>query len=267
MHSFSSCGLNVSFTVPAGETWSVHWTTTVAGTFEGWAVSHSPDPGRIACGDPSVLCFPATIASLPGTYGTQAMARAGAGRFWMWLGKPTGHERWSVQILATGTPAPEPGLPALHQAVRVSGVPDQPAVSYTVVLDQAWPGLQWSSGSLAKSGGFPVQFRFTMTTRGAVPLRDETPARDPTLVLTRPDGQRWAAKAVAMAATFECPKALPAAITLLNPGRSLTGCVVFNVPGLYMFALQSPSTRLVWQPEGALNQDQESYSWQPWPTS
>lgn len=108
----------VSFTVPVGEMWYVKW----SGAVDGWAASHSADPGDIPCNQPRVICFNGPNNNE--TSGTQAMRQAGWGHFWMFTGSSLG--KWSVEIVATGSPQPPTNLPALHQAIAVHGTPDQP---------------------------------------------------------------------------------------------------------------------------------------------
>jgi hypothetical protein len=189
------------------------------------------------------------------------MDKAGSGKFWMWS-SGLSDSNWHIEIVGIGTPQPPTGLPGLHQAVTVHGTPAQPQVSYTVTLDQAWTGLEWSSGPF--KGDYPVQFRFTMTTTGSVPLTSDSPSQDPTLVAKSMTGT-WQGKATYTSGAYQCPANLPPFVTLLNPHRSLTGCVTFNLPPKFAFWLQSPTTRVVWQPDGVLNSDQKSYAWQPWP--
>ena len=245
----------VSFTVPAGLTWYLKWSGSVGDI----AISHLPDPKDIS--GQQALNFGLAFEHGPNP---QPMRQgAGWGRFWMDILRDSGSRSpWKVEITGSGTPLPPTGLPALHQPITVTPL-DQPGVTYKVSLDQAWPDLVWKSGSWV--GDDAVQLRFTMTTTSNTPLTSETPADDPTLVLTNPDGAMWEGKPVMDAAPYQCPAELPVSISLLNPSRTLTGCVVYNVPPRFAFAIQSPSTRVVWQPDGLINADQKSYAWQPWP--
>lgn len=150
--------------------------------------------------------------------------------------------------------------PSVGGNVTVKGTPEQPTAVYSVRLQQVWSNLSWTDGNKAT---VPVQIEVTITNTGHVPVLDETPAQD--LTLTVPSGSTtpaWSGKYDSDANTFECQGhgALPSTWSPLNPGRSVTGCVVFAVPSK-TWSDGSVAAHLWWIPEGAIQQDQKSYAW------
>ncbi|MGH7441228.1 MAG: hypothetical protein ACREKE_00995, partial [bacterium] len=145
----------------------------------------------------------------------------------------------------------------------VHGTPSQPSVIYTIRLDQTWIRLGWTDGDTAT---VPVQVELTITNTGHVPVRYETPAADLTLVVPRAShnpAQSWSGKVDYGVRIYKCPRALTAVLSVLNPGRSVTGCLTFAVPTArwHGAAEIGRAVFLWWIPQGTVNQDQKSYEW------
>ena len=178
---------------------------------------------------------------------------------------------FSTNLPGGTVPAPEPGVGG---TITVRGTLAQPNVVYTVRFDQIWTNLAWTD---FQPGHAPVEVKVTVTTVGTTPLMDEDPSSDLTLKFAGLPGPADLVQPrnfvpTSTSTAYECPDIL-GNIQLLNPGHSVTGCAVFDMPSTLQPYLSRYSSlaetygqeytvwHLVWTPDGAYPHDQKSYEW------